>query len=76
MYSEHLNSKLRQANINPTTAKEQLLCRAASQVNTYVGLLNARLGIPDDSNDDSNIQNLLALLHSVNQMSKADPQCP
>ena len=76
MYPEHLNSKLRQVNINPKTAREQLLCRAAAQVNTYVGLLNARLGIPDDTKDERDVTSLLALLHSVDQMSKADPQCP
>lgn len=76
MYSEHLRMKLREANVDPAQASDQLFWRAASQVNTYIGLLNARLEIKQENDDKmKNIENMLLTLHSIQELAKADPGC-
>lgn len=73
MYTEHLNSKLRAANIQPTNPRPQLLARAASQINTYVGMLNARLAASDNDNVDRDVVEILTQVQRISQLAKADP---
>lgn len=61
MYSEHLRSKLRAANVSHTDPEQQLMMRAASQINTYVAIINARLSL--DSEDSSSA--LPTLMHTL-----------
>ena len=57
MYSEHLRSKLRKANITQHNLAEQLFLRAASQANTSISLVNARLEL-DEHGSRRDLQSL------------------
>ena len=75
MFTEHLNSKLRAANIALADPRPQLQTRAAAQINTYVGLLNARLAASDDIATRDSVVDVLMQMQKISSMAKADPQC-
>ena len=73
MYSEHLNAKLRAANVQPANPRPQLLVRAAAQINTYIGLLNSRLATGDSDVTDRNVVDILTQVQTISRVAKADP---
>jgi hypothetical protein len=64
VYSEHLRSKLRKANIAPHDPAHQLFLRAASQANTYISLVNARLQLEQHEGH----RDLAGLLHTLDRV--------
>ena len=49
MYAHCLRLKLKEKNVDCDQAHDQLFWRAASQVNTYMRMVNSRVGIGEDS---------------------------
>ena len=75
MYSEPLKAKLREANITPANPFPQLKMRAAAQINTYVGLLNARLAASEDEGARADVVEVLTQVRRISGMAMADPLC-
>ena len=73
MYPHCLKLKLQEKNIDCEKAQDQLFWRAASQVNTYLRMVNSRVGsIEETEASHSRFLDLVATIARVKTMEKAD----
>lgn len=77
MLPRQLKTLLREVNINEQDCSNTLAKRAASQVNTYIRVMNIKLDDagPDPHTDDEAVNQLLKHLHHLQNLAKADPNC-
>lgn len=73
MYPHCLRLKLKEKNIDCEHAQDQLFWRAASQVNTYLRMVNGRVGSKQDSNNShARLLDLISTIQHVKTLEQAD----
>lgn len=77
MLPRQLKSLLRDANIPEQDCSNTLALRAASQVNTYLRVMNMKLNdmSHDQHREDVAVNQLLLRLHQLEALAQADAHC-